>query len=106
MHYTNTQRLAERRRAHYEQWVKAVAGLPHCRPLFAELPAHCVPYMFPLVIDYPEPHFFVLKHLGVPIWRWDDMAVSGCAVAAQYRLHLPCHQERTAEQMAWMTAPP
>jgi hypothetical protein len=62
--------------------------------------------MLPLLIDHPETHFFELKHLGVPIWRWDDMAVSDCAVATHYRLHLlhlPCHQELTAEQMAWMT---
>jgi hypothetical protein len=68
MRHTNTQRLAKRRRQHYQQWVSAVAG--------------------------------------VPIWRWDDMAVSDCAVATHYRLHLlhlPCHQELTAEQMAWMT---
>jgi dTDP-4-amino-4,6-dideoxygalactose transaminase len=106
MRHTNVQHLAERRRQHYQQWVRAVAGLPHCRALFAELPADCVPYMFPLLIDHPAPHFFALKHLGVPIWRWDDMAVSGCAVAADYRLrllHLPCHQELTPEQMAWMT---
>jgi hypothetical protein len=25
---------------------------------------------------------------GVPIWRWDDVAVSDCAVATHYRLHL------------------
>jgi dTDP-4-amino-4,6-dideoxygalactose transaminase len=62
--------------------------------------------MFPLYIDHPETHFFALKRLGVPIWRWDDMAVSDCAVAADFRLHLlhiPCHQELTPEQMNWMT---
>lgn len=106
MRHTNLQRLAERRRQHYQQWVKSLAGLPSCRALFPALPVDCVPYMFPLVIDHPETHFFAFKHLGVPIWRWDDMAVSDCAVATRYRLHLlhlPCHQELTTEQMAWMT---
>jgi dTDP-4-amino-4,6-dideoxygalactose transaminase len=104
--HTNLQRLAESRRQHYQQWVSAVAGLPHCRALFPAMPADCVPYMFPLYIDHPETHFFALKRLGVPIWRWDDMAVSDCAVAADFRLHLlhiPCHQELTPEQMNWMT---
>lgn len=107
MRHTNIQRLAERRRQHYQQWATAVAGLPHCRALFTKLPADCVPYMFPLFIDHPEIHFFALKKLGLPVWRWDDMAVSGCAVATEYRLHLlhlPCHQELTPDQMTWMTS--
>jgi hypothetical protein len=32
MRHTHTQRLTERRRQHYQQWVSAMAGLPHCRP--------------------------------------------------------------------------
>ena len=61
--------------------------------------------MFPLLIDSPHRHFHLLKLLGLPVWRWDEMAVSECAVAAKYRLnllHLPCHQELSAEQMDWM----
>lgn len=106
MRHTNQQRLTERRRQHYQQWVSAVADLPNCRPLFAQLPTDCVPYMFPLYIDKPETHFFALKQLGLPIWRWDDMATSECPVATNYRLHLlhlPCHQELSAIQMTWMT---
>ena len=104
--HTPIDRLASRRRENYMQWVQAVASLPCCKALFPVLPTDCVPYMFPLLIDRPENHFFTVKQIGVPIWRWDSMAVSGCAVAADYRLrllHIPCHQELTSEQMAWMT---
>jgi hypothetical protein len=62
--------------------------------------------MFPLFIDHPDLHFYALKRLGVPIWRWDEMAVSTCKTANAYRLnllHLPCHQELNAAQMNWMT---
>ena len=62
--------------------------------------------MFPLQIDHPESHFSALKRLGVPVWRWDDIAVSGCLIATSYRLqllHLPCHQELTAQQLSWIT---
>ncbi|MGA8783703.1 MAG: DegT/DnrJ/EryC1/StrS family aminotransferase [Polaromonas sp.] len=107
MRHTNVQSLIRRRRHNYEQWAAAVAKLPHCRALFPQLTADCVPYMFPLQIDHPEVHFFALKQLGVPIWRWDDMAVSSCPVASSYRLkmiHLPCHQELSEQQMAWLTA--
>ena len=106
MRHTNVARLAQRRRHHYAQWLEAVAQLPHCRPLFAALPPDCVPYMFALHIDHPSTHFFALKRLGVPVWRWDDMAVSSCPVATRYRLHLlhlPCHQELTSAQITWMT---
>lgn len=96
-----------RRQANYRHWLQAVAGLPHCRPLYPELPEQVVPYMFPLHIDHPMPHFYWLKQLAVPVWRWDEMAVSGCPVAAEHRLHLlhlPCHQSLSEEEMDWMVA--
>lgn len=105
--HTDTSRLAERRRAWYQEWINTVAGLPNCQALFPVLPKDCVPYMFALRIQQPEIHFHVLKRLGVPVWRWDDMAVSSCAVAMNYRthlLHLPCHQELTDLQMHWLSA--
>ena len=103
--HTNLARLAGARRQNYQHWLGAVAGLPACKALLPKLPPDCVPYMFPLLIDSPQRHFHLLKLLGLPVWRWDEMAVSECAVAAKYRLnllHLPCHQELSAEQMDWM----
>ena len=105
--HTDLQLLASRRRENYQRWVGAVADLPACRALFPLLPDDCVPYMFALHIKHPTPHFYALKHLGLPVWRWDDMAVSDCAVAMDYRLHLlhlPCHQELSDGQMDWMIA--
>ncbi len=105
--HTNVTRLAAARRENYQYWLDAVRGLPACKALVPTLPPDCVPYMFPLLIDSPKTHFHLLKLLGLPVWRWDEMANSSCPVAARYRLnllHLPCHQELTAEQMNWMTA--
>lgn len=99
--------LTAARQANYRRWAMAVEDLPHCQALFPELPENCTPYMFPLLIAHPEPHFYWLKQLGLPIWRWDEMAVSPCPVAAEYRhrlLHLPCHQSLSDEQMDWMIA--
>lgn len=107
MRHTDIERLARLRRKNYLTWAAAVSSLPHCSALFPKLTPDCVPYMFPLFTAHSEKHFFALKQLGLPIWRWDDMAVSGCPVATSYRLkllHLPCHQELTDEQMAWMTS--
>lgn len=107
MRRTRLSPLVARRRAHYQQWAEAVRGWSRARPLFAELPLDCAPYMFPLEINMPEHDFFTLKQSGLPIWRWDDMAVSQCPAANRYRmhlLHLPCHQDLTPAQMQWMTA--
>jgi hypothetical protein len=105
--YSRLDVAAGQRRAHYRRWLAATGALAGARPLFAELPPDCAPYMFPLLIEAPDPHFFRLKQMGVPIWRWDDMAVSSCAVAARLRLHLlhlPCHQSLSEAQMAWLTS--
>jgi dTDP-4-amino-4,6-dideoxygalactose transaminase len=107
MRLCDTDRLAEQRRAHYRRWLDAVRGLPRCRALFDTLPDDAVPYMFPLLIEQPQSQFFWLKLLGVPIWRWDDMADSDCAVSRRCRqhvLHLPCHQALTDAELDWMTA--
>ncbi|WP_164962632.1 DegT/DnrJ/EryC1/StrS family aminotransferase [Rubrivivax sp. JA1026] len=98
--------LVQARRRHYAQWVDALAGLPGLRPLLPALPAHVAPYMVPVLVDEPAALFPPLKRLGLPIWRWDDMAVSGCEVSRRYRqglFHLPCHQALDAAAMAWMT---
>ena len=103
--HTRIDYVRTRRRAHYLNWSDFVRPLPNCSALYPELPANVVPYMFPLLVDLPEVHFFVLKRLGVPIWRWDDMALSACCVALKYRtrlLHLPCHQALSHAHLEWM----
>lgn len=102
---SDREHIARLRRRRYDQWREAVARLPHCRALWPDWHDDDVPYMFPLLIDHPDPHFFKLKRLGMPIWRWDDMAMSDCEVASRYRLrllHLPCHQGLDDSQMDWL----
>ncbi len=99
--------VARERRENFSRWLDATSKLPNCRPLYPQLPEDCVPYMLPLHIDHPERHFDLLKRLCFPVWRWDEMAVSACPVAADYRLHLlhlPCHQSLTEKQMDWLLA--
>lgn len=99
--------IVARRRANYERWLHAVRGFPGCEALYRTLPPDCVPYMFPLHVERADRHFAPLKRMGMPIWRWDELAVSSCTVAAAYRLrlfHLPCHQSLTESQIGWMTA--
>ncbi|SFB74799.1 DegT/DnrJ/EryC1/StrS family aminotransferase [Massilia yuzhufengensis] len=98
--------IAAQRRRRYREWVDVLRCLQHARAFQPELPESCAPYMFPMLISRPDPDFFLLKQAGMPIWRWDDMALSDCGVASRYRtrlLHLPCHQGLSDAQMDWMT---
>lgn len=107
MAHTDIAELARARRENYTRWLACIEGLLGCRPLFPVLPEDCVPYMFPVILDDPETHFYLLKRLGVPVGRWDELAISDCPVARRYRLglvHLPCHQGLDFGVMAWLTA--
>jgi hypothetical protein len=107
MRHSSPAAITRQRQTRYRQWLAAVATLRSARALVPELPPDCAPYMFPLLISRPDPDFFLLKQAGLPIWRWDDMAVSDCAVATGYRsqlLHLPCHQSLSDRQMDWMVS--
>ena len=107
MRHAHIGHISAMRRARYAQWAEAVAGLRGVRALWPALPVGCTPYMFPLLVERADACFYPLKHLGMPLWRWDEMAASGCAVAHSYRLnlfHLPCHQALSDAEMAWMTS--
>ncbi len=104
---TDHGRVAGRRRDHYRRWLAALADVPGIRPLYPELPEGVVPYAFPLVADEAGLAFHCLRMAGIPMWRWEDMAVTDCAVAARYRtalLQLPCHQGLTYAQADWMVS--
>ncbi len=104
MRHSRLERLAGQRRQHYATWSALVAGLARARPLWPSLPDGCAPYMFPLLLA-DDSRFAALKRAGLPIWRWDELASSDCAVSARYRrelLHLPCHQGLEADQLEWM----
>jgi len=98
-------RISVVRRQNYLAWIDAVSNMPGCRPLFQELPVGVVPYMFPLWLDHPEHAFFRLKRAGLPVFRWDDLAIGGCQISGLARLsliHLPCHQGIGSAEMNWM----
>jgi dTDP-4-amino-4,6-dideoxygalactose transaminase len=109
IHHASIDNIAAARHKNYMRWLNTVTALPNCQPLYPDWPTDDVPYMFPLLIDHPDPHFFQMKQAGVPIWRWDEIAISDtlphCAIARRYQLqllHLPCHQGLDEAQMDWM----
>lgn len=97
--------VARRRRENYLQWLDGVRSLPGVQPLFPTLPDGVVPYAFPLLVDAAGMGFHRLKLAGIPLWRWEDLAVTECAIARDYRvrlLQLPCHQALRTEELVWM----
>ena len=101
-------RIVALRRAHYRHLELALAGLPGCRPLFASLPDGVCPWMFPLVVDQPEPLFERLHAAGVPMTRfaetlWPGVDSGMCADLPRRVLAFPVHQELRADELAWMT---
>lgn len=109
MKHASHTRIVALRRAHYLQLEQALAGLPGCRPLHASLPAGACPWLFPLLVDDPEPLFARLHAAGVPMTRFAETLWPGadCANSAHLSRHVlafPCHQELRADELAWMTA--
>jgi dTDP-4-amino-4,6-dideoxygalactose transaminase len=105
LRHTRVERLVERRRDNFRHLLAALKGLGGATPLFQELPPGVVPYKFPLLLHDPEKDFRQLKLRGVPIWRWEEIAVSDCPVSAEYSarlLQIPVHQELRDSERAWI----
>jgi dTDP-4-amino-4,6-dideoxygalactose transaminase len=104
MRFSSHQRIIECRRKNYQYLFDNLKNQANAHPLYA-LTDETVPYMFPLVINNPEQQFVALKKQGVPIWRWEELAESGCENSQHYRthlLHLPCHQSLSHSELDWI----
>lgn len=106
LRYSSMQRNVERRRAHYLRLLEAFSDLRECRPLHPALPPGVVPYVFPLLVDRPDPGFWDLRKQALPVLRWEflwpGMDVSAYPISARYARQLfqiPCHQELTPEEL-------
>lgn len=105
-------RIAALRRSHYARLAAAIQGLPGVRALHARLPDGTCPWVFPLLADDPEALFARLQARGVPLTRfglpqWQGIDALTCASSAMLSRHvlaLPCHQELTESEIAWLAA--
>ena len=96
---------AYRRRENFLCLARYFRGYAGVRSLHPALPDGVVPYVFPLLVDDPDSCFVELKQKGIPIWRWEELAVSDCAVSQHYRTHLfqlPCHQGLRRDELEWI----
>jgi hypothetical protein len=98
------------RRRHYRELERVLGGLPGCRPLFDALPGGVCPWMFPLLVDEPEPVFARLRAAGVPVTRfafplWPGVDEATCPVSSRLSrqvLAFPLHQELQAAELSWL----
>lgn len=98
------------RQRNYNILHNALSDLKGCIPLFRELPNDVIPYIYPLLVDYPEKVFPILKKKGVPILRfgellWPDMDTTICdntMVLSRKLLQFPVHQELKLLEINWM----
>jgi len=105
MKYSRLRNIIGLRRKNYVRLIEGIAQIQHLKPLFPELPDHVVPYMLPVLLESGEADFDRLKRAGIPLWRWEELAVSDCPVSQCYRLQLlqiPCHQNLTLSEIDWI----
>ena len=96
--------VSARRRA-FERLDEAFKTLAGATPMFPELPAETVPYVYPLVLKKPEAAFRQLKAKAVPLFRWEELAANVCRVSNYYRerlVQLPCHQSLRENDVEWL----
>ncbi len=105
MKYCRLSDIVEIRRKNYTRLIAGISGIENLQPLFPVLPDHVAPYMVPLLLNSGESDFERLMREGIPIWRWEELAVSDCKVSQSYRLQLlqiPCHQDLDAAEIDWI----
>ncbi len=92
-----------RRRELYARLAEATASGLAAHPLAPRLGAHDVPYVFPLVLHHPRRQFAALRNSGIPLYRWEEIVPTDCAVSAEYReslVQVPCHQDLSDAHLA------
>jgi dTDP-4-amino-4,6-dideoxygalactose transaminase len=105
------ERVIDKRRHNYQRLARELGGIGGAKALFPELPADVVPYVFPLLIDRPAVVFERIRRAGMPVFRWESLSSDLDPVLHAVSLHyagalfqVPCHQELTDEDLAWMIA--
>jgi perosamine synthetase len=102
-------RVIAARRRNYLALRERLGSIPGIRPLFPDLPAEAVPYVFPLWVDDPEPPFRAAWAQGLPVYRWNWSWPSAPRIPgdsgrewAHHVFQLPCHQDLSAADMDWL----
>lgn len=94
------ERVVELRRRHFEWLHQRLKGRPGLHPLLPGLPTGCVPYVYPLWVQNPDPGYAELRRLGLPVFRWDrlwpgvpELPRDRGLQWSHHVLQLACHQD-------------
>ena len=97
------------RRRNYRLLAEALSSHAGMRPLLAELPDHCAPYVFPLWVQTPDPGYSQLRAMQFPVSRWDRLWPSVPKLDgdvgigwSHHMLQLACHQDLSPDDVARM----
>jgi len=111
MKFLSTNRIVERRKENYLFLMERFSGSELYKPLFRDLAESTVPYVFPLLVQTPDPIFYKLRAKGLPLLRWEQLWNKGdhniCDISSHYSRHLiqiPCHQEFTRADLEHMAS--
>jgi perosamine synthetase len=109
--FSPRERIVSGRRANYQFFAEALAGLAGMRPLNPHLSKDCAPYVFPLWVDHPDPGYLELRSLGFPVSRWDRLWPSVPKIMGDsgiewstHVLQLACHQDLTTSELNHMVS--
>lgn len=109
MKLLSSKRIVNRRKENYHFLLQLFSNATHCRPLFETISDSTVPYVFPLLVDNPDPIFYELRAKGLPLLRWEQLwtgvDATTCGISNHYSRHLiqiPCHQEFTKADLEYM----
>jgi perosamine synthetase len=105
-------RIVGLRRRHYQVLQQALDGAPGWTPLFPALPDGACPWVFPILAEHPEALSAALLTAGVPMVRFgatlwpgvDERVCANSMMLGRNLIALPCHQELSEHEFAWMTA--
>lgn len=99
-----------RRRLNYIFLINQIKDLKGITPLFPNLPYDVVPYMVPVLVDYPEQVLSKFISNKIPFLRfgeqlWKGVDKSVCPVSDEYSkkgFQLPCHQDLTEQELCYI----
>lgn len=93
--------LIESRRRNYLAIQEKLENSTIGSPLFPLLEDNTAPYVFPFLLS-DSRYFDPIRSAGIPLFRWEELALSGCDTSAQFRsrlIQIPCHQELSGSNL-------
>lgn len=103
---SNLNAIRQKRRDNYQYLSERLASLSLGTQLKATLDCNDVPYVMPYLLNDAKD-FIKIRQAGIQSLRWEEVAMSDCAISQDYRhrlVQLPCHHQLDRHQLDHMIA--